>query len=260
MAENRYSQIIARIFLARHIRGSEEVEFERADIERTAEELGIKLPKNLGDLVYTFRYRNQLPKVVRERAPAGKNWIIRPAGRSRYRFVAVREANIVPDPMLAKIKVPDATPGIIAMYALTDEQALLAKVRYNRLIDIFTGITCYALQSHLRTTVGGMGQVETDELYVGIDKKGVQYVIPVQAKGGADQLSPVQIEQDLALCREKFAGLTCKAIGAQFLDERTIVLFLFAETDEGVRIEEQKHYMLVSPDEIASEDLESYRL
>lgn len=259
MADNRYSQIIASIFLSRHKKGSDEVEFERADIERTAAELNIKLPKNLGDLVYSFRYRSQLPDSIRNLAPKGKSWIIRPAGRAKYRFVAVRDAAIVPDPMLAKIKIPDATPGIIAAYALTDEQALLAKVRYNRLIDVFTGITCYALQSHLRTTVSGMGQVETDELYVGIDKKGIQYVIPVQAKGGSDQLSPVQIEQDLALCRQKFPGLTCRAIGAQFLDERTIVLFLFTETDEGVRIEEQKHYMLVSPEEISPEEIASYR-
>lgn len=64
-------------------------------------------------------------------------------------------------------KVPDATPGIVAKYAFNDEQALLAKVRYNRLVDIFTGVTCYSLQNHLRTTVSEIGQVETDEIYVG---------------------------------------------------------------------------------------------
>ncbi len=29
----------------------------------------------------------------------------------------------------------------IEMYALSDEQALLAKLRYNRLLDVFTGVT-----------------------------------------------------------------------------------------------------------------------
>lgn len=93
---------------------------------------------------------------------------------------------------MVTIKVPDATPGIIAKYALNDEQALLAKVRYNRLLDIFTGVTCYSLQNHLRTTVPNMGQIETDELYVGVDKRGVHYVLPVQAKGGKDKLGIVQ--------------------------------------------------------------------
>jgi hypothetical protein len=74
--------------------------------------------------------------------------------------------------MMAETKVPDSTPGVIAMYALSDEQALLAKLRYNRLIDIFTGVACYSLQSHLRTSVRTLGQVETDEIYIGLDKRG----------------------------------------------------------------------------------------
>jgi hypothetical protein len=110
-----------------------------------------------------------------------------------------REWSVVPDPHRSVIKVPDATPGIIAKYALTDEQALLAKLRYNRLVDLFTALTCYSLQSHLRTSVTGIGGVETDELYVGMDRHGVQYVLPVQAKGGRDRLGVVQIEQDIAL-------------------------------------------------------------
>src|SRR5207253_1669897 len=148
-----------------------EVDFERADIERVAAELGILLPKNLGDLVYTFRYRGRLPRAIRERAPEGNDWIIRPAGRARYRFVATSLTLVEPNPLLVEIKIPDATPGIIGMYALSDEQALLAKVRYNRLIDVFSGVSCYSLQSHLRTTVPGLGQVETDEIYVGVDRR-----------------------------------------------------------------------------------------
>jgi len=127
---------------------------------------------NLGDVIYSFRYRAELPSSVRDRAPAGLEWSIEPAGRSRYRFVATAQRRIVPNQLLAETKIPDATPGIIASYALSDEQALLAKIRYSRLIDVFTGVTCYSLQSHLRTAVRGLGQVETDEVYVGIDRRG----------------------------------------------------------------------------------------
>ena len=98
-------------------------------------------------------------------------------------------------------KVPDATPGVIGMYALNDEQALLAKLRYNRLIDIFTGVACYSLQNHLRTFVETVGQIETDEIYMGIDKRGAHFAFPVQAKGAKDMINIVQIEQDLAMLR-----------------------------------------------------------
>lgn len=148
---SRYAQIIQEIFLSRYRTGVTEVAFEREDIVRIAKKLGIKLPKNLGDVIYSFRYRTPLPESVRAKAPKGKEWIIRPAGASKYRFVVTDKATITPSMMMAETKVPDSTPGVISMCALTDEQALLAKVRYNRLIDIFTGVACYSLQSHLRT-------------------------------------------------------------------------------------------------------------
>ena len=169
---NRYARIIERIFLSRYKPGAAKVPFEREDIISTAEALKIKLPKNLGDIIYSFRYRVPLPEAIRARAPKGKEWIIRPAGASKYCFVATTQATITSNAMMAETKVPDSTPGVIGMYALSDEQALLAKLRYNRLIDVFTGVACYSLQSHLRTNVAGLGQVETDEIYIGVDKHG----------------------------------------------------------------------------------------
>jgi hypothetical protein len=157
---NRYSQIIEHIFFSHYKEGTKEVQFHRTELEAVAAELNIKLPKNLGDVVYSFRYRAILPESVRKKAPKGETWIIRPAGRALYKFVSILDRPLVPNPVLAQTKVPDATPGIVVRYSLNDEQALLAKVRYNRLIDIFTGVTCYSLQNHLRTTVAAMGQVE----------------------------------------------------------------------------------------------------
>jgi hypothetical protein len=256
---NRYGKIIERIFLANYKDGAEEVTFKREDIAKVATELKIELPKNIGDIIYTFRYRNDLPKAVMARAPKHKSWIIRPAGRGLYKFVATTLTSIIPNKLMAQTKVPDATPGIIEMYALTDEQALLAKLRYNKLIDIFTGVTCYPLQSHLRTSVPGMGQVETDELYVGMNRHGAHFVLPVQAKGGNDKLSVVQIEQDVGLCAAKFPTLICRPIAAQFVEEGLIALFEFEEGPQGVRLLTESHYKLVLPEELSPEELRSYR-
>lgn len=257
---NRYAQIIERIFLAHYSNGATEVEFRREEIVEAAADLGIPLPKNLGDVVYSFRYRRALPEAINSRAPEGMHWIIRPAGSARYRFVATSgTSKITPAEMLAEAKIPDATPGIISMYALSDEQALLAKLRYNRLIDIFTGVTCYSLQSHLRTQVSGLGQVETDEIYLGIDRRGVHYVFPVQAKGGSDSLSVVQIEQDFALCEAKFAGLTCRAIAAQFIQADLIALFELEQGEVGVAIARERHYRLVPGEAVLPDDLRAYR-
>lgn len=257
--QNRYSAIIEKIFLMKFKPGMREVDFERVEIEKVASQLKVKLPKNLGDLIYSFRYRTPLPESVRSKTGKGQTWVIRPAGKARYRFALIADRPLAPNDSLTTTKVPDSTPGVIAKYALSDEQALLAKVRYNRLVDIFTGVACYSLQNHLRTTVSGMGQVESDEIYIGVDKKGVHYVMPVQAKGGKDKLSVVQIEQDLAVCAEKFHALICRPVGAQFMANDVIALLEFESGEQGIGVASEKHYKLVPPEQVTEADLLAYR-
>jgi hypothetical protein len=256
---NRYSAIIEKIFFSKYKKGMREVPFVRDEMEKFASALRLKLPKNLGDLVYSFRYRAILPETITTLAGEGQVWVIRPTGRAKYSFALVKNTPIHPNEQMAITKVPDATPGIVAKYAFNDEQALLAKVRYNRLVDIFTGVTCYSLQNHLRTTVPEMGQVETDEIYIGVDKKGAHYVFPIQAKGGNDKLSIVQIEQDFAVCDAKFPLLVCRPIAAQFMEGGVIALFEFESGENGVGISVEKHYKLVSPKEVTDADLKNYR-
>jgi hypothetical protein len=188
--DNRYLALIERIFFDRYVKGANHVDFERPDLETAAKALKIKLPKNLGDVIYSMRYRIELPGKIRATQSAGMEWTIEGSGRARYAFRLSRINRLMPNPNLAAIKVPDATPEIIGAYALSDEQALLAKLRYNRLIDIFLGIAAYSLQNHLRTTASDIGQVEIDEVYVGIDRFGRQYIVPVQAKGVTTSYPP----------------------------------------------------------------------
>ena len=131
-------------------------------------------------------------------------------------------------------------------------------MRYNRLLDIFTGVTCYSLQNHLRTTVPDIGQIETDEIYVGVDKNGKQYIFPVQAKGGSDELSTVQIEQDIMLCEHKFPELIVRAIASQFLSTNVIAIFEFKLVDGEVKKVSEKHYRLVDYSDLSSEEIKMY--
>lgn len=255
---DRYSAIIDKVFSAHFVLGCKEFEFTREEFENIAEQLAIKLPKNLGDVLYSFRYRKKLPESIRATAGEGVEWVIEGAGRARYRFRQAKINRIVPRDDLVTIKIPDATPEIITAYALSDEQALLAKVRYNRLIDIFLGIAAYSLQNHLRTTVVGIGQIEVDEIYVGIDRHGRQFVIPVQAKGGNDQHGAIQTQQDIACCQAKFPTLICRPVSAQFMAETRIALFELAIEDGELKIVEERHYRLVPATEISPEDLNAY--
>ena len=258
--QSLYDSLIARNFKNHYRKGSDSFEFDREEIKSVAAELDLRLPKNFGDLIYSFRYRKELPDEIVKTATGKRIWVIEPAGRSKYRFQLASASRIVPRSDLLAIKIPDATPEIVSTYALSDEQALLAKVRYNRLIDIFLGITTYSLQNHLRTTVKRLGQVEIDEIYVGVNKNGQQFVVPVQAKGGSDQLAFIQTKQDLACCAEKFPALTCRAVSAQFMSDKakTIAIFELTLEEEEVKVVEERHYRLVPADTIGAAELKTY--
>ena len=256
---SNYEKIIAHIFFAHYNEGDMEVSFHREEMRDAALTLGVDLPRNLGDVVYTFRYRRPLPKSIIETATPGREWVIRGIGQAEYQFRQVTSSRITPNPALLTVKVPDATPEIVLAHALSDEQALLAKVRYNRLLDVFLGVAAYSLQSHLRTTVSDIGQIEIDEIYVAIDSSGRQFVLPVQAKGGKDRLSVIQSEQDIAYCGEKYPSLICRAISTQFMEEDLIAMFEVTLDEDQIKVVVEKHYRLVAASDISDEDLKLYR-
>jgi hypothetical protein len=259
MRPNRYEQILTKVFFDHYARGSRRVEFTRQDLIDAAEDLGLEQPLNMGDIPYSFRHRGLSPSEIMETAPDGETWIWRSGGTSLYRLELVPDRPIAPNQNLAVTKVPDATPGIVKWHSQNDEQSLLARLRYNRLIDVFLGITCYSLQNHLRTTVEGIGQIETDEIYVGIDRRGSQHIIPVQAKSERDKIGRVQLEQDISLCEARWSSLICRPIAAQMTANDTIALLEFEIQDDEVRIVSEKHYQLVEPEQMTVEDLNIYR-
>jgi hypothetical protein len=258
-SSNRYNAIIEKIFFDHYEAGATSFEFARQEIKDAADHLNIVLPDNLGDVIYSFRFRIDLPQSILDTQVDDREWVIELAGRAVYRFTLTKVNRVVPREDLITVDIPDATPELIRAYALDDEQALLAIVRYNRLIDTFLGLTTYSLQNHLRTTVKGVGQIEIDELYVGLDRHGCHYVIPVQAKGGNDLIGIVQIAQDLKFSEEKFPDMRCRAIAAQFMNAGVIALFELTIQEETVRVVEEKHYRLVPAKDLDPKAIRAYR-
>lgn len=93
-ASNRYRVLIEKVFFDHWQEGAAEFEFERTEIEAHAAEQNIALPKNIGDLIYSFRFRTALPEKILATQPEGLEWVIEGAGRARYRFKLVRVTRI----------------------------------------------------------------------------------------------------------------------------------------------------------------------
>ena len=254
-----YDRIISQVFTT-YDSGGESVTFPRTAIAEAAEALGLRVPKNLGDVVYTYRSRRDLPEDIKQRAATGREWIIHSVGTSQYEFVQLRWAGWQPSPSLAETRIPDSTPALIELYKQSDEQALLAIIRYNRLADVFTKLSCFSVQSHLRTNLAGVGQVEIDELYVGIDRRGAHYVLPIEVKSRTDRLGYAQVLNMFVLAEQKFPSLIARPIGAQFVSDDLIALVEFERglNDIELSVAAEKHYRLVPAAEISEDLIRSY--
>jgi hypothetical protein len=256
---SKYDQIIDKVFFDNYQNGSGRVAFGRDELADASEALNFSRVKNLGDIPYSYRFRKELPKSIRDTIKAPKEWIIVGTGIATYEFRIASPAKIQPSANRKLIVIPDATPEVIKRYAAgTDEQALLTKIRYNRLVDIFLGLTCYSVQNHLRTTVSGVGQIEVDEIYIGINSNGVHFCIPCQAKSPGDSFGIVQAMQDMALCRHKYPTTVCRPLVLQFLSENEVAI---AEVDVSedddefkMTIVDEKHFKLVPKSEISDEE------
>lgn len=255
-----YERIIQHIFDNHFSAGTTNFAFHRDEINDAARALALDAPSNVGDLIYTYRSRRELPAAIRERAPQGTEWVIRAEGRGRYRFELVSTSAFAPSEHLSRTLIPDSTPALINMYRQSDEQALLAIIRYNRLVDVFTRLSCFSVQSHLRTSLSGIGQVEIDELYVGIDRRGAHYVLPIEVKSASDKLGVPQVENMFALAAERFPTLIARPLGAQFVDNDVIALFAFERSDDGrsPTVSLERHYQLVPAEQLPADIVESY--
>ncbi len=245
-----YDQVIVRVF-EKVFTDSPAVDylpFAKTDIEEAIKELELHLStKNVPDIIYTYRSgRSSLPEAILRYG----NWAIEGQGKSKYAFRKLDRSPYFDIPSdVAITRIPDATPQIVLKYQSSDEQAVLARIRYNRLLDIFTSLTTYHLQGHFRTAVANMGQIEIDDLFIGLDSDGQGYALPVEAKIASpkDQLGVVQITQMIRFASQQFPDLRLRPIGVKLMPDDSFMFLEFTTVTDPNQIAtvRYKRYLLV---------------
>lgn len=242
MNETLYDRLITEVFRRHWTAGQSE--FERDEMAGILREWGEHV-RNLGDVIYSYRGgRRSLPPEI---ASSG-NWVIEGRGQGRYAFRRLRRSPYVTMPEdLQAIDILDATPEIILRYGGSDEQGLLTRVRYNRLIDTFLGVTAYHMQGHIRTSLEHSGQIEIDDLYLGVDKDGSQYVIPVEAKTASEPLGVIQVTWLNAFGARRFPSLTLRAVAVKASPDGSLFFSEFnnATDSELVKVVGFRRYRLI---------------
>lgn len=110
----KYKRLIAEIFRS-HYRGkkTKKFGFDRDEVTARAGEIGVSPPKNLGDLIYSFRYGSRLPGEVLETAPEGKEWIIVGRGPAVYEFTLIDKVDIAPGNDMIPTKISRRIAGSV---------------------------------------------------------------------------------------------------------------------------------------------------
>jgi len=243
-AETDYDKIIVRLFLNKYKETAREIDFTKDELVTVANEQHIPL-RNPPDVVYTYRSRANLPSQILEKG----NWVIVPKGKGKFSFYkSSRKPFVEIQEGLSPVEVLTAVPEIVEKYAQSDEQAVLTAIRYNRLVDILTKVTCFHLQSHARTTIEDEGQIEIDDIYVGVDREGTHFILPLEAKSGEerDKLGWIQVANMVKFAKQNYPGLKCKAIAAKPLDRDQIYMIEFSDNPnpEQISIAQIKLYKL----------------
>ncbi|WP_330206740.1 hypothetical protein [Pseudomonas sp. AM14(2022)] len=168
---------------------------------------------NVPDIKYTYDARREFPAEVEQCGPV--TWLQR--GKGLYKLRRTRRKNIidfdqfVPPPL--EIAIDQTTPFISSLLG-NDEQAVFTRVRNIDLLSTVLGFKAWPIQGHHRTSVS-YGQIEIDEVQAGIDRDGIQTIVPISGKGGQDKLSWSQALNLNTYASEKppIPGLKIRSIG-----------------------------------------------
>src|SRR5207302_3001421 len=96
---------------------------------------------------------------------------------------------------------------------------------------------------------------EIDDLYVGLNINGKQFVIPVEAKCAGQNLSKTQVAQIIDFARDRFPKLLVRPVGVQELKDGSLVLIEFAPeiNPDEIKVKEMRRYKLVPMSEVPLE-------
>ena len=107
--------------------------------------------------------------------------------------------------------------------------------------------------------MANIGQIEVDEIYVGLNKRGTHFVLPCQAKSQGDRFGIVQVLQDFALCADRYPYSICRPIALQFVGENNVAILELSVREEDdilkLNIVDEKQYVLVPRSDISEDEI-----
>jgi hypothetical protein len=247
-----YVPILVDIFQRKYQDGDEIVQFTLDEVRETAERLDMKI-RNPSDLVYRMKSRTKLPSEILDKGFT----IIKIVKKGVYQF-QLGESTIVDLTKENVIQIQDTTPVAVRRFleeklSEIDEQGLLTIVHYCDLLSHFTGLKIYRLKSHVRKSVVNIGQVEVDEvdIGVGLDSLETPIIFPIEAKSASDPLNWTQIANQVNFSKQLFLNYVIRPIGIKVDYDSLLHIIEFTPEMEAnkIKIKNSATYNLILSEE-----------
>lgn len=248
MPTSNYDQAIEAVFFRFYESEADYVVFQKDDLVAVCSDLGLTV-RNIPDIIYAYRSRRLLPESIR----ALGHWAIESAGTNAYAFRRLEKAPHfqIAFEDYAPIDIYNAVPSVVEAFLRHDEQSLLTLILYNRLIDVFLGLTCFHVQNHYRAHIQNIGQVEIDALYIGVNTDGDLFIIPIEAKSVGDNelIGRIQISQMAKLVRQAFPDQLRRVVAVKILPDSSVALVEFSDhaAPDDIHIQQIKRYRFMRP-------------
>jgi len=230
-------RIMVQLFIDKYNLGSDEMSFTLDDVRAVASEKSISL-RNPADFIYQYRARRALPEQILKLG----NWILTGVGKGKYLLKKIDYSPHfeyeIPDDIVV---IKNTTPERVKPFLRNDEMSSLTKLRYCETISHFTSLTCSEIQTHYRSFVKGVGQVEIDEFYVGESEKG-RWLIPLEAKSNVDtdRLGRVQISQMVSAMKQDFPNEKRRILALKDIGNDEYLIFELTNSTDPSQIEIEK--------------------
>ena len=238
---NRGSAILSLIFAERYRGSNTPVSFTKDDLQTAGEDLGIDLPKNLSDVIYALRHRSPIPEGIQRTALKGQDWVIETVGRSEYWLIQRPCQRIEADPSAFDYLFEDETPRIARDFGMKGAPLLDCILRKNQILKKFLGSPVEHLQSQVRASVKGVGQVEVGSLFFS-DINGE--VIPVCLIAKPGEFNLAKAAQNMRFAAAHYPEMDCRPVVAQLLSEKRVALFELSGSPETPHVLHEAHFSL----------------
>lgn len=162
----------------------------------------------------------------------------------------------LPEPEPWGDPIIDVTPRAVLEHTIGAVDLLLARVRYNKLIDRLLKCVAHSLHTDLTYCSRTFGEITVGEVYHAVNKRGAEFVVAVQANTTSPSFGPDQAELDLEVCEELFPDLAPRFVHVElehFSWGDVVVMYSLRNNKRGIQFDDEGHYRLVSSETVTSE-------